>query len=75
MSFKNPFTKSTFVLINTVKDERIIATTEIRRAGRYIMVNGQQTLAPYVIKAIADPEKLEHSLKIMGGVFEKLEAY
>lgn len=58
-----------------INDERILATTEVRMAGRYIMVNGRQNVSPFVIKAIADPEKLEYSLKIMGGVVERLREY
>lgn len=60
----------------SLNDERIVATSEVRVAGsRYIMVNGRQMLAPFVIKAIAEPEKVERALKMIGGVLEKLEAY
>jgi len=59
----------------SVNDERIVAMSEVRVAGKYIMINGQQMLPPFTIKAIADPEKLEYSLKMIGGVVEKLEAY
>ncbi len=58
-----------------VNDERIIATSEVRRAGSYMMVNGRKLLPPYVIKAIAVPNKLESSLKIMGGIVELLKYY
>ncbi len=58
-----------------VNDERIIATSEVRRAGSYMMVNGRKLLPPYIIKAIAEPTKLESSLKIMGGVVEMLKYY
>lgn len=57
----------------SVNDERIVAMSEIRTAGRYIMVNGRQLTAPYVIKAISDPNKLERSLRLIGGVVENLE--
>ncbi len=56
----------------SINDERVVTTTEIRSAGRYIMVNGRQFVSPYTIKAIADPEKLDHSLKLMGGVIERI---
>ena len=59
----------------SVNDERIIGMSEVRSAGRYIMINGKQMLAPFEIKVIADTEKIERSLKIIGGVVEKLEAY
>lgn len=58
-----------------VNDERIIATSEVRRAGSYMTVNGRKLLPPYIIKAIADPQKLENSLKIMGGIVEMLKYY
>lgn len=58
-----------------VNDERIVAMTEIRTAGRYIMVNGKQLTPPYVIKAISDPTNLERSLRLLGGVLEPLEEW
>lgn len=57
----------------SVNDERIVAMTEIREAGQYIMINGKQMVSPYVIKAISDPDKLERSLRLIGGVLEGLE--
>jgi uncharacterized protein YlxW (UPF0749 family) len=57
----------------SVNDERIVAMTEIRDAGQYIIINGKQFKAPFVIKAIADPDNLERSLTLMGGVVEYLE--
>lgn len=59
----------------SVNEERVVATSEVRQAGRYIMVNGTRMEAPFVIKAISDPDKLERSLKIIGGVIENLENY
>ena len=56
-----------------VNDERIVAMSEIRAAGRYIMVNGNQLMPPYVVKAISDPANLERSLRLLGGVLEPLE--
>lgn len=67
--------KATDVQALAVNDERIISTSEVRRAGSYIMVNGRKLLPPYVIKAIADPEKLENSLTIMAGVVDMLKYY
>jgi len=57
----------------SVNDERIVAMTEIRAAGQYIVINGKQMNAPFVIKAIADPDDLERSLSLMGGVLERLK--
>jgi len=59
----------------SVNDERIVATSEIRKAGRYLMVNGRQLVTPYVIKAIGDPIKMENSLRLLGGIIEKFELY
>lgn len=59
----------------SINDERIVANSEVRVAGRYIMINGKQMLAPFVIKAIAEPQKVEHALKMLGGVVERLEEY
>ncbi len=56
-----------------VNDERIVAMSEIRAAGRYIMVNGSQLTPPYTIKAISDPANLDRSLRLLGGVLEPLE--
>lgn len=57
----------------SVNEERVVAMTEIREAGAYIMVNGKQMMPPFVIKAISDPGKLERSLRMLGGVVESLE--
>lgn len=57
----------------SVNEERIVAMTEIRNAGQYVIINGKQFKAPFVIKAIADPDDLERSLTLMGGVIESLE--
>lgn len=57
----------------SVNDERIVAMSEIREAGQYIMINGKQMVSPFVIKAISDPDKLERSLRLIGGVLEILE--
>jgi uncharacterized protein YlxW (UPF0749 family) len=56
-----------------VNDERIVAMSEIRAAGHYIMVNGNQLTPPYTVKAISDPANLERSLRLLGGVLEPLE--
>lgn len=59
----------------SINDERIVAMSEIREAGQYIMINGKQTVAPYVIKAISDPDKLERSLRLLGGVIDSLKEW
>ena len=58
-----------------INDERIVATSEIRKAGRYLMVNGRQLVTPYTIKTIGDPERMENSLRLLGGILEKFSLY
>lgn len=57
----------------SVNNERIVALSEVRKAGNYVVVNGKQMTRPYVIRAISDPSRLENSLKILGGVAENWE--
>lgn len=59
----------------SVNEERIVATSEIREAGSYMMINGRQTLPPYTIKAIGDPDNMDSSLRIIEGVLEHLSLY
>ena len=59
----------------SINDERIVATSEIRKAGRYLMVNGRQLVTPYTVKAIGDPKKMENSLRLLGGILEKFSLY
>ncbi len=67
--------RATDVQAMSINDERIVATSEIRKAGRYLMVNGHQLVTPYVVKAIGDPRKMENSLRLLGGIMEKFAAY
>lgn len=67
--------KASDVQALSVNDERIVATSEVREAGDYIMINGRQLVPPYTIKAIGDPDKMERSLNLMGGVLSKYKVY
>jgi len=55
-----------------INDERIIATSEIRNAGDYIVINTNRHSVPFEIKAIGNPENLEAALKLLGGVVDNL---
>lgn len=59
----------------SIEDERIVSMSEIKKAGDYIVVNGKQMLSPFTIKAIADPQKLENSMTMLGGIVEELEFF
>ena len=51
-----------------------MATTEVRCTGPTILLNKNKRLAPpYVITAIGNPDILESSLKMKGGVAETLQ--
>ncbi|NLJ41264.1 MAG: DUF881 domain-containing protein [Clostridiales bacterium] len=55
-----------------INNERVIATTEIRNAGDYIVINTNRHNAPFTITAIGNPENLEAALKLLGGVVDNL---
>ena len=55
-----------------INDERFIATTEIRNAGDYIVINTNRYSVPFEIKAIGNPDNLEAALKLLGGVVDNL---
>lgn len=55
-----------------INDERIISTTEIRDAGDYIVINTNRYSAPFEIKALGNPDTLEASLMLLGGVADTL---
>lgn len=57
----------------SINEERVASMTEIRDVSPYIMINGRQVTSPIIIKAIGNPDQLEHSLKMIGGVVEALE--
>ncbi|MFA6696816.1 MAG: DUF881 domain-containing protein [Caldicoprobacterales bacterium] len=56
----------------SINDERIISTSEIRNAGDFIVINTNRYSTPFVIKAIGNPDTLEASLKLLGGVADSL---
>lgn len=64
--------KASDVQALSVNEERIIATSEVREAGGYIIINGKQFLAPFEIKAIAPQDKVENALSMVGGIIEQL---
>ncbi|MGE5508274.1 MAG: DUF881 domain-containing protein [Chitinophagales bacterium] len=58
-----------------INGERRVAATEIRRAGALMSVNNRSIGEPFVIKAIGNPEGLEQSLAVRGGVLDALRAW
>jgi uncharacterized protein YlxW (UPF0749 family) len=57
----------------SVNGQRIVAVSEIREAGRYIVINGNKLMPPYYIKAIADPVSLKNALNLVGGIAENFQ--
>jgi len=58
----------------SLNGERILANTEVRCTGPTIVLNRDKRLAPpYIITAIGDPDTLESSIKMKGGVAETLQ--
>lgn len=58
----------------SINGQRLLATTEIRCTGPTIVLNKNKRLAPpYVITAIGNPDTIESSLKMKGGVAETLQ--
>lgn len=56
----------------SLNEERIIATTEVRCVGPTVDVNNRRFAAPFVIKAIGDPQTLQAALELRGGIVEAL---
>ena len=55
-----------------INNERVIATTEIRNAGDYIVINTNRHSVPFEIKAIGNSENLQAALNLLGGVVDNL---
>jgi len=57
----------------SISGQRLLATTEVRCNGPTILINKKRLAPPYVITAIGNPDTLESSLKMRGGVAETLQ--
>lgn len=61
----------------SVNEERMVAISEIREAGNYIVINGKQfpRSGQFIIKAIAKADDLERAITMVNGVADKLLLY
>jgi uncharacterized protein YlxW (UPF0749 family) len=59
----------------SINGNRLLATSEIRCAGPVFSINNIKTSAPFVIEAIGNPDTMERSLKMTGGVVDYLEPF
>ncbi|MDR3564939.1 MAG: DUF881 domain-containing protein [Negativicutes bacterium] len=57
----------------SINEQRLIASSEIRCAGPTLSVNNTRYSPPYEIRAIGEPQTLENSLRMRGGVMETLQ--
>ena len=58
-----------------VNGERMVATSEVREAGNFMVINGQRTNSPFIIKAIGKLDDLYRSITMLGGVKENQEVF
>ena len=53
--------------------QRLVSTSEVRCVGPTVLVNETRLAAPFIIAAIGNPQTLESSLKLRGGVLENFK--
>ncbi|XOQ52559.1 MAG: UPF0749 protein [Succiniclasticum sp.] len=56
-----------------INDQRVTGSSEIRCVGPTILVNETRLVPPFVIRAIGNPQTLESSLKLRGGVLDNFK--
>lgn len=59
----------------SLNGERVLATSEIRCAGPTVSINNTRYAAPFVIKAIGDPDTMERSLLMRSGIVDELKTF
>ncbi|NLY53848.1 MAG: DUF881 domain-containing protein [Firmicutes bacterium] len=59
----------------SINDQRLLATSEIHCAGPTISINNIRVGAPFVIKAIGNPETMESALRMRDGIVDTLNFY
>jgi uncharacterized protein YlxW (UPF0749 family) len=59
----------------SVNGQRLMASSSIRCVGPVVLVNTTQVGAPFIIKAIGNPETLESGLKVPAGIYDDLDAW
>ena len=58
-----------------VNGQRLVATSAVRSFGPTIYINGVPQAAPFVIKAIGNPQTLSQAMNLPGGVASQIKAY
>jgi uncharacterized protein YlxW (UPF0749 family) len=57
----------------SINGQRLTANSEIRCTGPTVVINETRLAAPFIISAIGNPQTMESSLKIRGGVLENFK--
>jgi uncharacterized protein YlxW (UPF0749 family) len=58
----------------SINDQRVVERTAIRCVGPVVLVNNVSLSAPYIIKAIGDPNTLAGAVNIKEGVLDRLRS-
>lgn len=59
----------------SVNGQRIITNSEIRCVGPTIIINSIKLAPPFIAQAVGDPDILETSMKMRGGIIESLQVF
>lgn len=59
----------------SINEQRVIGRTEVRCAGPVVIINGIRTAPPIIIKAIGNPDDMEMTLEMKGGIGEELRNF
>lgn len=58
----------------SINDERVVSTTEIATVGtQFILINGNRTPSPFIVKAIGNKKYLESAITIKGGYMDEMK--
>lgn len=58
----------------SINDERVVSTTEIATVGtQFILINGNRTPSPFIVKAIGNKKYLESAITIKGGYIDEMK--
>ncbi|MEG2858232.1 MAG: DUF881 domain-containing protein, partial [Clostridia bacterium] len=59
----------------SLNGERILATSEVRCAGATVSINNTRYGAPFVVRAIGDPNTMEKALMMRSGIVDELMTF
>ncbi len=59
----------------SINGQRMVGGSAVTCAGSIVMVNGVRVAAPFIIKAVGDPQVLDSALHFPGGVVDNLSPW